>query len=178
MRTLAGYLTLSIVAACATGYHSKGLTGGFSETQLDENVFQVRFNGNAYTSGERASDFTLLRSAELARGHGYGYFVIVQNKGGYSYSAYTTPTQSHTTATATTQGNTTNVSANTTTSGGHTYVYAKPSTLNTIVCFRERPENVQGMVYNAEFVSRSLSQKYGIQSAADTYPPPPPETPR
>ena len=164
MRTFVSCLALSILAACATGYHSKGYTGGFSETRLDENVFQVRFNGNAYTSGERASDFTLLRSAELAREHGYGYFVIVQSRAGYSYSTYTTPTESRTTATATTHGNTTNVTARTTTSGGDTYVHAKPSTLNTIVCFRERPENTQGMVYNAEFVSRSLSQKYGIAS--------------
>jgi len=122
----------------------------------------VRFNGNAYTSGERASDFTLLRSAELAREHDYAYFLIVQSKGGNSYSTHTTPTQSHKTETATTYGNTSDVSAHTTTSGGNTYVYAKPSTLKTIVCFRERPENIQGMAYNSEFVSRSQSQKYGI----------------
>src|SRR6266478_2576237 len=102
MRTTLAVLIVALLAGCATPYQAKGMTGGFSETQLDENVFQVRFNGNGYTSGERAADFTLLRSAELAREHDYAYFVIVQSKGGYSYSTHTTPTQSHTTATATT----------------------------------------------------------------------------
>jgi len=90
-------IVLALLAACATPYQSKGYTGGFSETQLDVNVFRVNFNGNAYTSGERAVDFTLLRSAELAREHGYHYFIVVQHSAGYSYSTRTTPTQSHTT---------------------------------------------------------------------------------
>src|SRR5712692_7205947 len=118
-RVLIALGALSLLA-CATPYQPRGGMGGFSETQLDENVFQVRFNGNAYTSGERASDFTLLRSAEVARLHGYSYFVIVQSKGGYSYSAYTTPTQTQTTASATTYGNTTYGSATSTTTGGQT----------------------------------------------------------
>jgi hypothetical protein len=147
------------------------MTGGFSETQLDVNVFRVQFNGNGYTSGERAADFTLLRSAELARQHGYRYFVIVQSGGGYSYSAHTTPTQTNTTASATTYGGTTNVSAHSTTYGGDTYVIAKPSAVNTIVCFVERPN--AGMVYNADFLFTSLTQKYGIISEYAQTPQPP-----
>lgn len=42
-----------IAAGCATGYHARGLSGGFSETQLDENVFEVSFHGNGYTSHGR-----------------------------------------------------------------------------------------------------------------------------
>jgi hypothetical protein len=155
-----------ILASCATGYHAQGFSGGFSETQLDENVFRVQFNGNGYTSGERAADFTLLRSAELAREYGYHYFVIVQSGGGYSYSKHSTPTQTHTTASATTYGNTTNVSAHSTTSGGDTYVIAKPSAVNMIVCFKERPNAT--MVYNADFLYTSLTQKYGITPDAAT----------
>src|SRR5437764_1386447 len=58
-----------LFVACATPYQRHGFTGGFSESQLDENVFRVNFRGNGYTSPERAADFTLLRSAELARAH-------------------------------------------------------------------------------------------------------------
>src|SRR3954471_3672905 len=101
MRALAFVIVTLMLVGCATGYHSHGYSGGFSETQLDENVFQVRFNGNGYTSGERATDFALLRSAELARQSGYAYFIIVEWKGGYSYETYTSPTRSHTSATAT-----------------------------------------------------------------------------
>ena len=48
--------------SCATTYQSEGLTGGFSETQLDENIFRVTFYGNGYTGKERVTDFALLRS--------------------------------------------------------------------------------------------------------------------
>jgi hypothetical protein len=62
------------IQACATGYKSDGFVGGYSETQLDENVFKVAFRGNGYTRQDRAADFTLLRSAELALKSGYSYF--------------------------------------------------------------------------------------------------------
>ena len=64
-------LSAFLLSGCATAYQPKGFTGGFSETQLDESVFQVSFRGNAYTSSERAADFTLLRSAELTIENGY-----------------------------------------------------------------------------------------------------------
>jgi len=54
-----------ILQGCATSYQKTSFTGGYSETQLDENVFNVSFKGNGYTSRERVADFTLLRSAEL-----------------------------------------------------------------------------------------------------------------
>ena len=67
-----------LVTSCATAYRKVGLTGGFSETQLSENVFQVSFRGNGYTSRERASDFALLRSSELSLLNGYRYFIIIE----------------------------------------------------------------------------------------------------
>ncbi len=51
-----------ILAGFATAYQRQSFTGGFSETQLGENIFQVSFKGNAYTSRERASDFTPRRN--------------------------------------------------------------------------------------------------------------------
>ena len=38
-------------AACATGYHSRGITGGYDEAQLGDNVFRVSFEGNGAESG-------------------------------------------------------------------------------------------------------------------------------
>jgi hypothetical protein len=161
-------VSVLFMAGCATGYHAQGFAGGFSETQLDENVFQVTFRGNGYTSGERAADFTLLRSAEVAREHGYGYFIIVEKVDRTGYGAYTTPATSETTASATSYGNTTYGSATTTTYGGHTYLTRKPGLADTIVCFKDRPKDVKGLVYNADSVYRSLTQKYGIQPMQDT----------
>jgi hypothetical protein len=54
------------LSGCATPYQKKNPIGGYSETQLGESIFRVSFEGNGYTSRERASDFALLRSAEIA----------------------------------------------------------------------------------------------------------------
>lgn len=149
------------LAGCATPYQTQGLTGGFSETQLDQNVFRVSFRGNAYTSSERAADFTLLRSAELAIENGYGYFIIVDTEKYSQTGAYTTPTTSYTTGSVHGSGDYAHISATTTTSGGQTYFYSRPRSTNTIILFNERPE-VDAMVYDASFVVRSIRQRYGV----------------
>ena len=150
-----------LLASCATGYQEKGFTGGFSETQLAENIFRVSFNGNAYTSADRAADFTLLRSAELAQENGFSYFVIIDADQSTAQSTYTTPTQSHTTVSVYGSGNYATGTATTTTTGGQTYVYRKPRSTNTIVCLHDK-DQANGIVYEAQFVIRSIREKYEL----------------
>ena len=154
-------LVLAFLQGCATGYQSNGFSGGYSETQLDENVFKVTFRGNGYTSRERASDFTLLRSAELTLQAGYKYFSIVDANSYTSNSTYTTPTTSYTNTNVYGSGNYAFGNATTTTYGGQTYNISKPSSSNTIVCFKEKPANV--FSYNADFIYKNITKKYGIQ---------------
>jgi hypothetical protein len=90
----------ALTTGCATTYHTQSLTGGFTETRLDENVFQVRFAGNGYTSRERAADFCLLRCCELAQQYGYAYLIVVDSAHYTKDSAYTTPTTATTTGSA------------------------------------------------------------------------------
>ncbi|MCK5271480.1 MAG: hypothetical protein KAJ52_02845 [Sedimentisphaerales bacterium] len=154
-------LVAIFIQGCATAYQRSGFTGGYSETQLDENVFKVSFRGNGYTGRERVSDFTLLRSAELALENGYKYFVIIDANSYTSNSTYTTPTTSRTTGSAYGYGNYAYGSATTTTTGGQTYNISKPSSLNTIVCFKEKPNT--GFSYDAKFIYESITQKYSIE---------------
>ncbi len=154
-------LVAIFIQGCATAYKRTGFTGGYSETRLDENVFKVSFRGNGYTGRERVSDFTLLRSAELALENGYKYFVIIDANSYTSNSTYTTPTTSHIAGSAYGYGNSVYGSATTTTTGGQTYNISKPSSSNTIVCFKEKPNS--GFSYNAEFIYKNISQKYGIR---------------
>jgi hypothetical protein len=154
--------TISLLAGCATAYQRQGLTGGYSETRLGENVFQVSFKGNAYTRRERASDFNLLRSAEVAIENGFNYFVIVDSEKYSRTGAYTTPTTYHTTGSAYGYGNYAYGSATTRTTGGQTYFYTKPRTTNTIVCFKEKPE-IDALVFDAHFIVRSIKNKYSIK---------------
>lgn len=160
-RLLLVLLSSILLAACATSYQPKGFSGGYVETQLGENIFQVSFLGNGYTRSQRASDFALLRSAEIATENGFRYFIVVESGNDSSLSAYTTPTQSYTTGSAYSYGNSAYGSAKTTSYGGQTYMIRKPSTTNTIVFLQAKPEGGD-LVFDAEFVKRSLKEKYGI----------------
>ena len=154
-------LVAILAQGCATSYKSSGFGGGYTETQLDENVFKVSFRGNGYTGLERASDFALLRCSELALQHGYKYFVVVDAASSISNSTFTTPTTSRTTTNANVYGNHVYGNSSTVTTGGQTYNISKPSASNTIVCFNEKPDDA--FSYNAEFMYRSITEKYGIR---------------
>jgi hypothetical protein len=149
------------LASCATSYQSSAFTGGFEETPLSPNVFQVRFRGNGYTRPERAADFALLRSAEVALEHGFTHFVIVDSRDATTLNTWTSPSTSRTTIDLSTYGNMTHGTATTTHAGGEAVVWQKPSTSNTIVCFTERPPRVP-LVYDAMFLRASLRKKYGL----------------
>lgn len=157
MRITTGLVSVLLIAACATGYHGKGFSGGFSETQLAPNAWNVRFGGNAYTSGERAADFTLLRAAELMLENGYSYFIITDSGSSVETGSYTTPTQTY--GNANIVGN--SVYGSSTTYGGQTYTYHKPSSAMAVVGYREKPD--YPMVYEAAFVAESIRSKYGME---------------
>jgi hypothetical protein len=69
-------LTVSILG-CATKYQPVGLTGGYSNIQIDANTYRVSFRGNGMTSRERVETYMLYRCAELTAEAGYDYFMIV-----------------------------------------------------------------------------------------------------
>lgn len=149
------FLAVITVAGCATPYQQRGLTGGFSETQLAENVFEVRFRGNGYTSSERASDFALLRSAELTLEKGFKYFIVDDDQNISKTTLHTSPARSYTTYTGF-------GSSYTTTYGGDTYAISKPRARKVIICFKEKPD-WPGLIYEAQFVVQSLKGKYETQ---------------
>jgi hypothetical protein len=80
-RLLTAMPGVGLLAACATAYQQKGLTGGFDETQLDRDVFRVTFKGNGYTAPERATDLALLRCAEITLANGHKYFAVCRRLG-------------------------------------------------------------------------------------------------
>lgn len=152
-----------LLAGCATTYQPSSFSGGFSETRLDQNVFRVSFKGNGYTDPQRAEDFALLRSAELALKHGFTHFALMSTRSDKNVSSFTTPTQTITTGTATAVGNTAYGQARSVTTGGQTFVTENPTTTNTIFCFSGKPDGV--FAYDAAFLVQSLSEKYGLKLA-------------
>lgn len=124
---------------------------GFSSTQLGENAFEVRFRGKSSTSSEKASDFALLRAAELTLEKGFNYFVIDDDENSKQTGVHTTPVRSETKRTW--------KGATTTYYGGNTYTTSKPRARKVIICFKEKPD-WSGLVYDAQFVVQSVKKKY------------------
>ena len=126
-------LILTILLASCTPYQSRGIFGGWYETQHDENVYNVAFHGNGYTSIQRATDLTLLRCAELTVGYGYRYFTVIESNSHRSVS--------------------------TTKAGDNIYTVTRPRTQNRIVMSREK---LYVESYNAALVEQSVREQYGI----------------
>lgn len=171
-------LAIFLLSGCATPYQSKGINGGFSETRISENIFQVNFAGNGSTGLERSSDFALLRCAELTLESGYRYFILLNNKNAVSTSTYTTPMQAHTTGYTNTYGtvNTYPTYGNGSRSrysgssygqsttyftGGQVYNINRPKSSNTIMMFHEKPE--RGLILDAAFLEKTLRAKYNLK---------------
>lgn len=160
MKKLSMVFILVLLSGCATGYHPRRGTGGYSETQFAENVFKVTFKGNGYIDRETVSDYAMLRSAEVALENDFRYFVIIDAQQYSKQGRYTTPT--------TTYGSAYNsggyAQGSTTTYGGQTFLISKPASTNTIYCLKEKPD---GFAYEASFIVRSIKQKYKIRTKND-----------
>ena len=156
MNKLVVSFILVVIAGCATSYQPQGMKGGFNETQLDTNMFVVTFKGNGYTNQETVKNYALLRSAEVTLENGYKYFSIVDANHDLNTKTFTSPTTVSTNGNANSYGGT-----KTTVSTGGTFSSSKPSSTNTIVCFTEKPD---GFTYNAEFLVKSITEKYEIRN--------------
>jgi hypothetical protein len=132
---------------------------GYNETQVDENVFRVSFHGNGATPADYAEDMTLLRSAEVSKQHGFDFFVIIT---GVSRSDGTETVGSSYASTKQTSKNSASAFGI-----GSSFSSNKPSTTNTIVCFKSKPDNFGGLVYSADFLIKSMSAKYVIPREED-----------
>ena len=158
MKVLLLAVFISLFFSAATSYQPEGLTGGYEELQLGENLFSVNFSGNGYTRSQRATDFCLLRCAEITKENGFKFFNIVNQNNDVSNTSFTTPSSSVTTGNINSYGQ---VNAYTTNYGGQTYNFSKPSTSNTILLHKTKP--TRGISYEADFIIRSIKTKYGLE---------------
>ena len=144
-----------VLAACSTPYGSCGLLGGYTETQLADNVWQVTFEANGYTRQATTVRYAMLRCAELTLEQGYRYFVIV-NKEAYSQGAGMISSGGFN-ATSSTMGNSTFTTGST---SGLSAMISYPTADQTIMMFKEKPEGV--LSYDAETTCRSIGAKEGV----------------
>jgi hypothetical protein len=79
-RLLSSLIVIATLSACAmpsmpSDYHEANFRGGFSEAQVGNTVFRVTYKGNVTQKQSETDELALLRSAEVAQQHGYGYFI-------------------------------------------------------------------------------------------------------
>ena len=79
-------LISSFFVGCSTTYQPNGRTGGYSDQQLEDDVFRVNFYGNGFTSITTVEDFLTFRSAEITLQNGYNYFANIESKNNESNS--------------------------------------------------------------------------------------------
>lgn len=68
-----------LLCGCATNYGSVGLTGGFTEKELEPNVWRIGYYGNGFTTPETVQTYWLYRCAEFTLEKGFNGFEIISN---------------------------------------------------------------------------------------------------
>jgi hypothetical protein len=146
------------IVGCATGYTSYGLTGGYSDQQIEADVFLITFNGNGYTDLYRSRDFAFLRAADVTLAHGYICFAVLKQGNRINQSSYTTD------PTVTTYGQYNNYNNTYTATSyydpGETTTFYTPESGLLIRCFHSPPPNIH--TYDARNQDRELRTSYKL----------------
>lgn len=146
-----------MLTGCATPYQ-KGGRFGYRDSQLQENVFSVSFQGNGKCEPQDVQDYTLLRCAELCIQNGYKYFALNSTGAGAKRGVYNTGGSATTYGTMNTIGPTTYGNFNTYGSPGFAMPIHHPNYSAIVTCYREKPEQE---VFDAEYLGRSVAEKHG-----------------
>ena len=167
MRKTAVLLLSLTLLGCATGYKPQGQLGGYSETQLAENRFQVLYKGNNYVSRDTANDYLLLRSAEVTLEHGFTHFVMASAQSEEDVQVYNTPVTTSTRGSVKKEGDGVKMKSETVTMGGGVSVSRRPISRAMIICYNGRPpasaKADETRIFDAKLVSTSLRRKYEIK---------------
>jgi hypothetical protein len=154
------------IMGCETAYRIQSFKGGYADYQLQDDIYKVEFKANAFTDADKAQDYALLRCSEVTLNNGYRYFIIVDEQSYQKNSSITTPVTSQTYGTASAYGGSGyaqgTYSGTTNYYGGQTYNLKKPIIINIIRCFKEKPENIGTMIFDAEQVSENIRERYNI----------------
>jgi hypothetical protein len=76
MRSLSPLLVALVLVGCSAPYGpDDGLRGGYTAQQLDSNIFRITFKGNITSKQAETDDLAMLRAAQVAQDHGFGWFV-------------------------------------------------------------------------------------------------------
>ncbi len=168
MRTNAVVVALSFVmAACSSTNYSQATSSagyGFFEFPAKTDVWQVQYRGDRYVSSAKASDLAMLRAAQVALREGKRYFIVlereddVRTRGSYQRGQRRTEVEmtGYEPMTNTATGN-----ATTTVTGGVRRTHGEPRSVVLVQLVNARFKGHSHQTYEADFVLRSVEEKYG-----------------
>lgn len=158
MRILQITLLCLFVSGCATSYSPHGLMGGYSSNNLQDNIYNVEFKGNAYISFERCYDYTLLRASEITLEKNFKYFRIIGDKSKEKISTEYASGNSYTRGTIDQSGNFQSFTNN----NGYAYTESKPRINLFIELLNEKPQS-NDLIFDAIQIKNNLSSKYKLR---------------
>ena len=153
-------LTLLILGGCATPYQPEGAMGGFYETRIDENVYRVSFRGNAYTSLDKATYFTMLRSAELTLEKGYNHFLVIDEEQYFKEVTSKMPDRTSYSTQVRKSPDRIRLKVTVKNYPGQEITTYKPRSSNTIMMFKYPPADEY---FDARYVKRTIENEYNLQ---------------
>ena len=136
------FLTLLLLCAC-TPYKPMGFNGmyidGYENSQYDENVFRVSFDGNVFDRYNEIYNMNLYRCAELTIESNYRYFVIIkeENSPTLSYSNFISRMNP----------------------------WQGPQSVLTIACYKDKPLEFS---YDANFILYTLNPDFKSQKVSNS----------
>lgn len=135
------FIVFIFFCSCATQYKPVGFKGGYSDLKIDSDTYEVEFLGNGYTSQSLIERYFLFRCSEIAIENGKKYFVFYdKNVGSVKTNTF--------------------INGNINSNG---YISATTNNINkafgkgTIKLYVSRPENFNGVVYDAEEIYNKLN---------------------
>ena len=161
-KTIFFSLTL-LLAACSTPYGKYGISGGYRDSQIDENTFSISVETNGFTDQETTSMYALYRAAELTVENGCDYFGIITGGNISKNMILNTPGSSYSSTTVNAIGNTAYASTRTTHYPGASIPVSFPTSNLMIKTFKgEKPVNSESY-YDARSVIKYLGKRIGVE---------------
>ena len=150
MKRISFTLLVILLQSCATSYRDYSLNDktGFTESELDQNMFNVSFFGNQFTNIDKATDFAKLRASEicLSRNMNYGEISDISSsfqKHGNNMGTFLMDGENE---------------ARPATQGPNGVYSHSPKVTVTVICNSDNSDNS----FDAKYLSLSLKNKYGI----------------
>ena len=137
-------LASCLVCSCATVYKRayESTSNGYFDTQLQDNIYEINFNGNELTNVKTAQDYALLRAAEVCLEQGFKTFTMINS--------------SNNTETSSGAFTTYNYYTNRAHTSGYTNTYPKINLL--IQCSKNTD-----LVFDAQQIKENLRKKYNLK---------------